>query len=107
MLTVRYDPDTGTVVVDNRVLGYVNDIINSHKALPTDVTVTVGSLLLVDAFRLQVSLGNIAAKDIILQFQDKSFLIESDGMTSFYDEEDPFDVAHQIASTLLQRLHQG
>ena len=69
MINVKYDPETGYVCGDAYVNAFVVNVVNKNNADKSLAhKITVGSVLIVDEFRLQVKLGNLDKNDILFVY---------------------------------------
>ena len=87
MLTVEYAPDNGTTVPDNQVRSYVKMIVDSYNAMGNKVfTVTVGSEILISAFRTLVKKGEL---EMQVKFGEVLIPVDTDGRLTFYPPNYP------------------
>ena len=79
MLTIIWDPDSGSTVPDNCVLAEVSNhiaLLQSHA----EVNHAVGSEVLLNGYRLAVARGEISSEDVRMQFEGKTVQITENAM---------------------------
>jgi hypothetical protein len=84
MLKIVYAPENGYVVPDNKMMDYVEKVIqyyNSSKEMPCELL--IGSELMLSAFRVAVKRKLISCEEIVFEFDGDSIPVDSDGRYKF------------------------
>ena len=85
-MIITYDPENGQVCPDKKAEQFVVDFINSGEQ-----TLTVGSELIIQYFRIQVKQGNIAHGDIVFHYTNDAgtlneMHLDAGGYVSWYPQ---------------------
>jgi len=85
-LIIEYNSVHGEVVPDGRVYKYVDDIISTFKNpnITSDIVIITGSVVIFDAFRLEIKKGKIDYKKVILRFNEKDYQPNEDGTLNYW-----------------------
>lgn len=75
MLIIEYDAVKGKVIPDGLVENWANEILKNYKKFE-DVSISVGSVLMIDATRLLVMRGKIDHKEMLYKFKKQFIKID-------------------------------
>jgi hypothetical protein len=78
MLVIKYDPDFGDVVPDNKIEHYVNQCVNGARV--STHYYRVGSEQIMDAFRLRVAQGKLSKDNIEFTYNGKTYKLSEYGV---------------------------
>jgi hypothetical protein len=78
MLTIIYDPTSGKVVPDDFIQGWADDVVKVYKEV-TDMHITVGSSVMIDATRVLIRKGKLDYKETIYQFKGLELGVDKNG----------------------------
>lgn len=79
LLTIEYDPRSGTVVPDLEVLPYAQRIVASFNTGHKSVEIRVGSELLITAFRVLAKRKIIGSQELCVKLGSEIIPIDADG----------------------------
>lgn len=79
MLIIEYDSINGEVVPDGCVQEWANKLIEKYGE-SGDLTVVVGSVLMIDATRLLVAKGKLNREEVVYRFGDLNQSPDKSGM---------------------------
>lgn len=82
MIIVEYNPTSDYVVPDAEVEKYVDDVLNYYKNTnPTvfGLKITVGSEIIIQAFRVAIKEGRISHNDIVFEYNGERLPPDSYG----------------------------
>lgn len=98
---IIYDGENGFVVPDNKVADFIKNQIELFQETTLPVfTVTVGSGLIVQAFRLAFARGDIAPEELIIKVNEKEYGVCDCG--SIYNSPDEIYASGNIVCEILR-----
>ena len=86
MLTIKYDPEFGYTVPDDRILSEVENMIRGYENLKGEYNflVTYGNELVLSAFRLAILKQRISEDEIEFLINDTTYYCDKDGRYKGY-----------------------
>lgn len=100
-IVLEYDPIKGKVVPDGRVHRYVNDIIftSQNPNVTSNAVIVIGSVIIIDAFRVTVKEKILNNEDVIIRFEGKDYELDTRGKMSNWPAE-----LYYVYDDILDRL---
>lgn len=101
-LIIEYDPINGHVLPDGKIEQYVNNIVSYVAPDNTSLIENlIGSVVMLDAFRVAVKENKINHKEIVIRFKGLDYKLDKNGSLKYWPEglADTYD---KILDRLLQ-----